>query len=88
MLNRCEFVGVNVECDARTRMSHLPRHRDHVSSLSDQMRTECVPQVVGAIFLAMVIAVVALIVWLVGGFVSAAHPSTGLLSSSIQEPAC
>ena len=28
----------------------------------------------GAIFLAMVVAVVALIVWFVGGFVSATHP--------------
>src|SRR5262245_13223642 len=46
VLNSRELMRVDVQRDARTSVSHLPRHRDDVCSLSDEVRPECVTQIV------------------------------------------
>jgi hypothetical protein len=36
----------DVKGDARTRMAHLPRNRDDVCSMSNQVRAERMPEIV------------------------------------------
>lgn len=46
MLNCSELVGVDVEGDARARVTHLPRDSDDVSALANEVRAICVAQIV------------------------------------------